>query len=184
MKIKTMISILLVFSLITVGCKSDSNKEAQDVQKAAKVAAATINILKEQANYKAAEAEVSSLATLITSYLVDGSKFPQQNGPRDWAVNPDSVIYKTLVPKYAGTLPSHDPWGHSYEVYLGKLCEGKYGIQKAAADDYLIISLGLNGAHESWQYDPKNDTAGLYPEFDQTKNIVNFNGTIIRGLKK
>jgi hypothetical protein len=160
----------VIACFLLVSCKSKAEKDAEEIQKQ---------------NYKNAETEISTIAVVLADYLSknSGNKLPAQKKPSDWTLGKESSLYQEFMP-YLKVLPYLDSWGRPYEIYLGKLCNGKFGISNAAYDDYLIVSYGINGVQEKFQYDPNKIEAGLYSDFDETKNLINFNGFMIRGKKK
>jgi hypothetical protein len=142
-------------------------------------------------NYKTAEKESQGIATALADYFTDGKKFPIQgeDSKDNWLMK-DTLIYKLLVPRYLKKDPSWlDPWGFSYMIFFGnsddaKLMMQRLGIQEPASDDFLVASYGVYSHPEDWKYNPEFPEAGLYSEFDARKNIIIFNGKLIRGLKK
>jgi hypothetical protein len=149
------------------------------------------NHLTAQENYKTAEKEIQGIAMALADYFTDGKKFPVQGeDSKDKWLMKDTLIYKILVPRYLKKDPSWlDPWGFSYMIFFGnsddaKLMMQRLGIQEPADDDFLVASYGIYSHPEDWKYNPKYPEAGLYPEFDARKNIIIFNGQLIRGLKK
>lgn len=144
----------------------------------------------EQMKYETAERQINNkIAGSIGDYVLEGLSFPAIVTPEDCLLKKESLIYRLLVPKYAKNLPLADPWGEPYEIYFGNNAWGKvyfeyFGIQEIVVSDFLVVSKGKLGAHEIWKYDPKSPETGLYPEFDAKKNIINYNGKLIRGIKK
>ncbi len=128
----------------------------------------------------AAMKDIFYLTESLTAYSMDGNKYPEQKG----ALSENSPFYKTLVEKYPtpGGVPTMDPWGHPYYVYLGEAIRGVYGIQDNEPDDCLVISAGADGKLDDWRYDPK-DPGGMYPYDSPEANndIVWYSGVLIRG---
>jgi hypothetical protein len=153
----------------------------------------TTNNTTAQENYKIAEKEIRDIATALAAYLSDGNKLPVQGeDSKDHWLLKDTLIYKLLVPHYLKKDPSwSDPWEFNYMIYFGNNDDGKYwmeqyGIKEPSSADFLVISDGIYSWPDNldWKYDPKSPEAGLYSEFDARKNIINFNGKLIRGIKK
>ena len=145
--------------------------------------------ISERDRYNTAERQITKIASACADYIIDNSLFPALQKPEDCQLTKESTIYNLLVPKYAKFLPSTDPWGKPYEIFLGNADWGKknldyFGIQKPTGDDFLVVSRGKLGNYETWKYNPNNPKAGLYSEFDGTKNIIYFNLDLIRGKKK
>ncbi|MCX6561618.1 MAG: hypothetical protein NTZ26_14020 [Candidatus Aminicenantes bacterium] len=143
----------------------------------------------EQDKYETAERQITKIAQGVADCITDNSLFPVLEKPEDCLLKKESLLYKALVPKYTKYLPLTDPWGEPYEIFLGNNAWGKvnleyFGIQEIVGDEFLVVSRGKSGLHEKWKYDPKSPEAGLYSEFDARKNIISFNGKMIRGIKK
>jgi len=128
-----------------------------------------------------ARLEISTIATVLMDYLTDRGKFLFKDMP---SLYEGSDVYKALCPAYAKSLPTRDPWGEPYKVIYGKEVAKFYGFKTAAEDDYLVISFGRDKKMEKWTYDPKRPEAGIYSGIDPDKDLVNFNGSFIRGPKK
>ena len=129
----------------------------------------------------AAMKDIFYLTESLTSYILDaGNTYPEQKGE----FTEDSPIYRILVAKYPtpGGVPTTDPWGHPYGVFLGEAIRGVYGIQDNEPDDCLVVSYGADGKPDDWRYDPK-DPGGMYP-YDSPEvdnDIIWYSGVLIRG---
>ncbi len=128
----------------------------------------------------AAMKDIFYLSESLTAYSMDGNGYPLQKGE----FSADGALYKQLVAKYGtpGGVPTVDPWGNAYYVYLGDAIQGVYGIQDNGPDDCLVISFGADGKPDDWRYDP--DTSdGMYPYDSPEVNndIAWYSGVLIRG---
>ncbi len=130
------------------------------------------------AKVKIGRAEVNTFATALADYLIDQGKFPIKGG----AVTSASAVYEALCPFYAKSLPTSDPWGGQYFVYLGQEIDtAGYGFANSAIDDFLVVCRGQDKTADSWTYDPGHPAAGLTSDLDPNQDIISFNGTLIRG---
>lgn len=142
-------------------------------------ASSIANLFDQTDKVKTALTDINIIAIALTDYITDNGVVPEQAGTYD----ENSLFYKTLCGFYVKDLPMKDPWGHNYYVYCGKAVDGKYGIKGAADDDFLIISYGKDGQQELWVYDASNPEAGLFTDKDYDKDLINLDGSYIRGLK-
>jgi len=130
------------------------------------------------ANMKVALADINTIATALADYVTDNAKFPFPGG----AVTKGSALYDALCPYYAKSLATIDPWGGPYMVYIGKeIDSAEYGFSNSFDIDFLVVCRGQDKTADQWTYDPANPTAGLTSDLDPNKDIINFNGMIIRG---
>jgi hypothetical protein len=93
-------------------------------------------------------------------------------------------VATALSPFYLKVLPTNDQWGNPFEVYTGTNADGVYGVTGSAADDFLVCALGRDKTAEGWTYDQTNPELGLYvinTNADFERDLINFNGTFIRG---
>lgn len=177
--------IAIVLCLAFISCSKSPEKEAAEIDKAAKILAKTVEIQTNQAKLRTTEKEIMLIATALADYITDSGIVPPSDPNRvTFPFAENSETYKALVPTYASSLPTIDPWGRPYELMLGEECGFFFAIKDTAKDDFLIVSRGVNGNHEKWEYDPSNNSAGLFTEFNDSYNIINFNGLMIRDLKK
>ncbi|MCK7482963.1 MAG: hypothetical protein M0C28_41995 [Candidatus Moduliflexus flocculans] len=61
-----------------------------------------------------------------------------------------------------------------------RLCNGKYGMQGCAENDFLIVCLGKDGKSDGWEFDNLHPQAGFYKlnaKDDFDKDLVNWNGS-------
>jgi tetratricopeptide (TPR) repeat protein len=128
---------------------------------------------------RSAQKEILTIATALADYITDKAVPPAISG----AYDENSTFYKSVSPMYIKILPVKDPWGNNYLVYCGTAINGHYGITGSSSDDFMVVSLGKDGTAEMWEYNPSTPEAGLYTEIDATKDLVNFNGSFIRGLR-
>jgi len=133
----------------------------------------------EQENAENTMRDMKKIATAVMDYIIDNRVPPEQDGTYD--INSD--FYKSLAPFYLREVPIKDEWGNNYEVYTGSNCKGKYGLDFAEEDDFLIISYGRDKTEEHWEYNPLYKELGLYTigsvkSYD--KDIINYNGMFIR----
>jgi hypothetical protein len=142
-------------------------------------AATLTNAMDDSTKIRTAQKEISTIATALADYITDKAMPPAISG----AYDENSTFYKSLSPMYIKILPVKDPWGNNYLVYCGTTINGHYGITGSASDDFMVVSLGKDGTVEMWEYNPSTPEAGLYTEKDATKDLVNFNGSFIRGLR-
>lgn len=140
-------------------------------------AATVVNILDESSKIKQAMAEISTIATVLADYITDNLTLL----PRSGAFDENSQFYKSLCPLYVKELPTKDPWGNNYLVYCGKSIDGQYGLKGSAIDDYLIVSYGKDREMDTWNYDPSDPISGIYNDTNGIKDLVNLNGSFIRG---
>jgi len=136
-----------------------------------------INALDEASKVKTARAEIGIISSAIADYVTDKATPPSASGSYDET----SQLYKSLCPFYVKKLPIKDPWGNNYLVYCGTAVDGQYGISGGASDDFLVVSHGKGGERETWTYNPSAPDSGLYTDKDDTKDLVNLNGSFIRG---
>ena len=118
----------------------------------------------QKAKVRGTQKDLQSIATYLTDYITDKSTPPANNG----AIK---------------VLPLRDQWGSNFMVYTGANVT-VYGITGAATDDFLIASYGRDKTVESWTYNTSTPEAGLYTIVaiaDFNKDIVNYNGSFIRG---
>ena len=131
----------------------------------------------QKAKVRGTQKDLQSIATYITDYITDKSTPPAKNG----AIS--TTLKTALSPMYVKVLPLRDQWGSNFMVYTGTSVT-VYGITGAATDDFLTSSYGRDKTVESWTYNTSTPEAGLYTIVaiaDFNKDIVNYNGSFIRG---
>lgn len=182
---KKLLVIILAASFGFFACSKSPEKEAAEIEKAAKILLKASDIQAANTKARTAVSELNIIAMSLADYITDKGAVPPTKTPGGDLLTEDSLIFKALVPVYSSSpLPVHDPWGFPFEIYFGKDCEKYYGIKSDDPTDFLIISTGAHKRHEKWTFDPSNNQAGIYEEFDENKNFANYNGLIIRGIKK
>ena len=138
----------------------------------------------QKAKVRGTQKDINSIATALTNFLTDKGTFLNQiTSSGALAVGGDVAV--KLSPFYLKVLPTNDQWSQPFEVYTGLDVEGVYGVTGAAADDFIVCSLGRDkAAADGWSYDPTNPESGLYvinTNADFDRDLVNWNGTFIRG---
>ena len=139
-----------------------------------------LEIAEQKVKLKNSMRNMAYLATGIADYITDFGVAPKQAGIYD----ENSEFHKALVDFYLKIVPIKDEWGNNIRVYCGETCNGIYnGISGCGADDFVIVSYGLDEKKEDWEYNRQNREAGFYvletlKDFD--KDIVNWNGAWIR----
>jgi len=139
----------------------------------------------QKAKVRGTQKDINSIATALTDYLTDKGTFLgkiDSAGP----LSPSSTVATELSPFYLKVLPTNDQWSTPFEVYTGVAgVEGTYGVTGAAADDFIVASLGRDKLLDTWGgYDVTNPESGLYvinTSGDFDNDLVNWNGTFIRG---
>jgi type II secretion system protein G len=131
----------------------------------------------QKAKVRGTQKDLQSIATYLTDYLTDKATPPANNG------DISTTLKTALSPMYVKVLPLKDQWGTNFKVYTGAAVT-VYGISGAATDDFVIASYGRDKTVESWTYNTSTPEAGLYTisaSADFDKDIVNYNGSFIRG---
>jgi type II secretion system protein G len=131
----------------------------------------------QKAKVRGTQKDISSIATAITGYVTDKNPLFAANG------SIDATVKTALSPMYLKVLPVNDQWGTAFKVYTGTNCN-QYGITGSAADDFLIASYGRDATLEAWTYNASTPESGQYTistTADFTKDLVNLNGSFIRG---
>jgi type II secretion system protein G len=131
----------------------------------------------QKAKIRGTQKDLSTIATSVTDYITDKGTPFVANGAID------ATVKTALSPMYIKVLPVNDQWGTAFQLYTGTN-SNQYGITGSAADDFLIASYGRDAALESWTYNPSTPESGLYTistTADFTKDLVNMNGSFIRG---
>jgi len=128
--------------------------------------------------------EMVNIAEALANYVTDKTVFPKISGEYD----NKSSIFHALYPQYIKSRPIKDSWGNNFLVYCGPAIDGHYGISGSVPDDFLIVSLGMDGLPDNWTYDPESPEAGLFgaemdSDIDPNNDLIVFNGTFIRGPK-
>ena len=131
----------------------------------------------QKAKVRGTQKDVSAIAIAIAGYITDKTVPPVANGAID------NIVNTALSPLYLKVLPHSDQWGTPFMIYSGSNCT-QYGITGPASDDFLVASYGRDKTLESWTYNAATPDNGLYSistttDFD--KDIINFNGSFIRG---
>jgi general secretion pathway protein G len=131
----------------------------------------------QKAKVRGTQKDISTIATSIADYITDKGTPFVANGAID------ATCKAALSPMYIKVLPLNDQWGTSFKLYTGANVT-QYGLTSPATDDFLVASYGRDGALESWSYAPATPEGGLYTissTADFTKDLVNLNGSFIRG---
>jgi len=131
----------------------------------------------QKAKVRGTQKDIQSIATYLTDYLTDKSTPPANNG------DISTTLKTALSPMYVKVLPLKDQWGNNFKIYTGTNVT-VYGITGAATTDFLVSSYGRDKTVESWTYNTSTPEAGLYSiaaAVDFDKDLVNYNGAMIRG---
>jgi type II secretion system protein G len=131
----------------------------------------------QKAKIRGTQKDISTIATSVADYITDKGTPFVANGTID------ATVKTALSPMYIKVLPVNDQWGTAFHVYTGTN-SNQYGITGSATDDFLISSYGRDAALESWTYNASTPESGLYTistTADFTKDLVNMNGSFIRG---
>ncbi len=123
--------------------------------------------------------DIGRITKALADYITDAGVLPKQDGTYD----ENSEIYKKLSPFYVKVLPIKDTWGNNFRMYCGEACNGKYGISRCGADDFVVVSYGRDGKKENFEFDLVNPEAGFFniesaDDFD--KDLIMWNGSWIR----
>ena len=132
----------------------------------------------QKAKVRGTQKDLGTIATSVLDYITDKGTPFVNNG------DISSTMKSALSPMYIKVLPLKDQWGGNFKVFTGTNVSGNWGIVNAVADDFLVCSYGRSSVIESWTYDPANPNAGLYTisaSSDFDKDLVNYNGSFIRG---
>jgi len=173
MKFRILASVGVCLFLFTVGgIQFSSANVACSVQEDTEIAE-----LKEK--QKNTMKDIATITTALANYITDNGVLPKQDGIYD----ENSEFCKALSPFYVKVLPITDAWGNNYRVYCGEVCNGKYGISRCGADDFVVVSYGRDGKKEDFKFISNNPRAGLYyiesaDDFD--KDLIMWNGSWIR----
>ncbi len=133
--------------------------------------------LKEKQKYNMKD--IMTITTALADYISDNDVLPKQDGIYD----ENGEFYKVLSPFYVYVLPITDAWGNNFRVYCGEACNGKYGISRCGADDFVVVSYGRDGKKEDFEFNPSDPGAGLFEiesadDFD--KDLIMWNGSWVR----
>jgi type II secretion system protein G len=131
----------------------------------------------QKAKIRGTQKDINTIATATADYITDKSVPFVANG------SIDATVKTALSPMYIKVLPVNDQWGTAFHVYTGTN-SNQYGVTGSASDDFLISSYGRDAALESWTYNASTPESGLYTistTADFTKDLVNMNGSFIRG---
>jgi general secretion pathway protein G len=131
----------------------------------------------QKAKVRGTQKDISTISTSIADYITDKATPFVANGAID------ATMKTALSPMYIKVLPINDQWGTGFMVYTGTNCN-QYGITGSASDDFLVASYGRDAALEAWTYNASTPEGGLYTissTADFTKDLVNLNGSFIRG---
>jgi prepilin-type N-terminal cleavage/methylation domain-containing protein len=131
----------------------------------------------QKAKVRGTQKDINSIATAVADYITDKATPFVANGAID------NTVKAALSPLYLKVLPTNDQWGTGFMVYTGTNVTA-YGITGAVSDDFLITSYGKNKVIEGWTYNAATPDNGLYSisaasDFD--KDLINYNGAMIRG---
>jgi len=162
--------------------KYDTGWELEEIQNdfGLWIPASSISSLFDETNkVKRAMIDINVIATAIIDFVTDRGVAPEQAG----SYGENTPFYKKLNGIYVKNLPIKDPWDNNYHVFCGKAVEGKYGIENAQSNDFLVVSFGKDGKQEFWSFDPGNPTGGLFTDQDYNKDLIIYNGKWIRGPK-
>jgi prepilin-type N-terminal cleavage/methylation domain-containing protein len=132
----------------------------------------------QKAKVRGSQKDIQTIATTILDYITDKVVPFAASGPLT------SAVASNLSPLYIKVVPNTDQWGTPFQVYTGAPMNGVYGISGAATDDFLIASYGRDKTIESWTYNSATPDNGLYSISSMTdfsKDMVNLNGSMIRG---
>ena len=134
----------------------------------------------QKAKVRGTQKDIGTLATTLMDYLTDKGNFTNL----DNAGVLSATNLQNLTGLYSKALSTKDQWGFDFQIYTGANVDGNYGLSNSAADDYLVFSFGRDGIVEAFTYNAATPDAGLYTitttaDFD--KDIVNWNGSFIRG---
>ena len=134
----------------------------------------------QKARVRGTQKDISTLATTLMDYLTDKADFT--NLVNSGAIS--AATLQKLTGIYSKALSTKDQWGFDFQLYTGTAADGNYGLANSSNDDYLVFSYGRDGTAEAFTYDAARPDAGLYTinrtsDFD--KDIVNWNGSVIRG---
>jgi type II secretion system protein G len=139
----------------------------------------------QKAKVRGTQKDINSIATALTDFLTDKGTFDGTIGIISaGALVVGGDVATKLSPFYLKVLPTNDQWSTPFEVYTGLAVEGIYGVTGAAADDFIVASLGRDKAGPDFSYDATNPELGLYvinSSADFDRDLVNWNGTFIRG---
>jgi hypothetical protein len=128
---------------------------------------------------KAALSDILTISYVLADFITDPNEFPYQAGSYD----KNSKIYKALCPYYIEELPLKDPWGNDYHIYCGAAGNGQYGIFECISNDFVVVSLGMDGKKEAWRIDLAEPEAGIFkaeaPD-DFNKDLVCWTGSWVR----
>jgi type II secretion system protein G len=136
----------------------------------------------QKAKVRGTQKDINSIATALTDYITDKANLDLINSSGPLA--PGGPVATALSPFYLKVLPTNDQWGNPFEVYTGTNADGVYGVTGSATDDFLVCALGRDKTAEGWSYDQTNPESGLYvinTNADFERDLINFNGTFIRG---
>lgn len=123
--------------------------------------------------------DIVTITTALADFISDDGVLPKQDG----AYDENSELCKVLSPFYVKVLPIKDTWGNNFRVYCGEACNGKYGISRCGADDFVVVSYGRDGKKEDFEFISYNPGAGLFEiesvdDFD--KDLIMWNGSWVR----
>jgi len=132
----------------------------------------------QKAKIRGTQQDMTHIAKGCIDYLTDRNVLPPNSGPIG------DELKSALSPTYIKAIALTDQWETPFRVFTGDRVNGVYGVSGAAESDFLIASYGRDKAVESWTYDPAVPEGGLYlirSLSDFGKDIVNYNGQMIRG---
>jgi len=134
----------------------------------------------QKAKMRGTQKDIGTIATTLMDYLTDKGNFSAL--PLSGPVTAQD--FAPLQGLYAKALSINDQWGNPFACYTGS-ATNVYGLAATTAtDEYVVASWGRDGTAEGWSYDAANPESGLFQitstaDFD--KDIVNWNGSMIRG---
>jgi type II secretion system protein G len=143
----------------------------------------------QKAKQKGTVKDINTIATGVMDYVTDKGIAPT-TAVGEITASTGGVI-GTLQGFYIKVFPMRDQWGNNFYVYGGSNCAGNtFGISLPSGqtvwgnDDFIVGSLGRNGATGDTTYDKTDSSKNLYDVnsmADFNKEIANWNGSIVIG---
>ena len=137
---------------------------------------------KNTATLRATMTDMEMWSRAIERYAIDHGAAPTNPNGRLTYKKP---ILRELLP-YLERVRITDPWGFGYWIWT-KAGIDEFGIRTTGPGDFLIVSMGKKERREGWTFDPQRPRSGLFEvrqAEDFEKNIVLWNGRIVRGPKQ
>jgi type II secretion system protein G len=134
----------------------------------------------QKAKQKGTMKDVATISTAMVDYVTEQAATPTQSGAID------ATFAANLAPFYLKICPLTDQWGNPFEVYSGQAAGAALArsIVAAGLDNFIVQSLGRNGADDGWVYAPGTPEDGMYiveTAADFARDIVNNDGSLIHG---